>query len=243
MSPSLSKATSEAELALIKQQSLVESEAEARELVIDCCIGMRDAGLVLGSAGNVSLRLGSGELCVTPAGVPYDRLTAEELPIVDPLTGRWRGNLRPTSEIALHTELMGHFTDVRAIVHTHSRYAAAFAVAHRDIPFICNESLGTRADRILVTRFAPPGSAELAERVFEAFARQPGSRAVLLANHGVVAAGSTLPEALLVAAQVEWVAEVAYRAEQLGGAIPISREGQLAMAQNYGTYINCEDIE
>lgn len=218
-------------------------EAEARELVIDCCGRMLAAGLVLGSSGNVSVRLGTGEFCVTPAGVPYDSLNAEVLPVVDPRTGRWRGTLRPTSEIALHSGLMRNLTDVGAIVHTHSRFAAAFAVAHRDIPFVCNENLGARAERILVTRFAPPGSAELAERVIETFARQTGARAVLLANHGVVAIAATLPEAFLVAAQVEWVAEVAYRAEMLGGAIPINREGQLAMAENYGAHVAAELVE
>ncbi len=76
-------------------------------------------------------------------------------------------------------------------MHTHSRYATAFAAARQDISFVCNENAGALADRILVTKpYAAPGSTEWAEAAIESFVRQPGSRAVLLANHGVVAIGT-----------------------------------------------------
>ena len=105
--------------------------------------------------------------------------------------------------------------DVGAVVHTHSRYAAAFSVARLDLPFICNESIATRAERVLVTEYAPPGSVDLGEQALATFRVQPGSRAVLLANHGVVAIGPTVGDAYVVAQSVEWTAEICHLARTL----------------------------
>lgn len=213
------------------------AEDDARAVVVRAAEQMVAAGLVIGSAGNISVRLESGELCVTPAGMDYAEMRVEDLPIVDPKTGQWRGPHRPTSETALHSGVMLRLPHVGAIVHTHSRFATAFAVARREIPYVCNESLGIRAERILLTDYAPPGSQDLGKQAVRAFERQPGSRAILLANHGVVAIAADVQAALLVARQVEWIAEITYRAHQLGGAVALPREMQLAMAENYGSYV------
>ena len=191
-------------------------------------------GLVTGSAGNVSVRLGE-TMVVSAGGVPYEYLDAGDHPVVGLTDGGVEGELKPTSEMPLHLGVMRGLEGVGAIVHTHSRYAAAFAVARRDLPFVCNENLGSRAERILVTDpYAAPGSPELAEAALRAFGRQPGSRAVLLANHGVVAIGETVEDAYLVAAQVEWVAEIAHLAEGLGGARVLGPEEQDWMGRTYG---------
>jgi L-fuculose-phosphate aldolase len=107
---------------------------------------------------------------------------------------------------------------VDAVVHTHSRYSAAFAVARLGLPFICNESMVTRAERVLVTDYAPPGTEDIGEQALATFQRQPGSRAVLLANHGVVAVGPSLDDAYVVAQAVEWTAEICHHARTLLGA-------------------------
>ena len=128
-----------------------------------------------------------------------------------------------------------------AVVHTHSRYAAAFAVARLDLPFICNESIATRAERVLVTTYAPPGSVDLGEQALATFRVQPGSRAVLLANHGVVAIGPTVGEAYVVAQSVEWTAEICHLARTLvaagAGEHVLDRQVREAIARNYGVTI------
>jgi L-fuculose-phosphate aldolase len=136
---------------------------------------------------------------------------------------------------------MGALPDVGAIVHTHSRYAAAFAVARLDLPFICNESLASRAERVLVTDYAPPGSTDLAEQALRTLRAQPGSRAVLLANHGVVAIAPELGDAYVVALSVEWTAEICHHARTLLGAGAgehvLDHAVQEAIARNYGVTI------
>jgi L-fuculose-phosphate aldolase len=216
-----------------------KSIGEAKEVVQKACNRMVTDGLVVGSAGNISVRMAGdaldGKIVVSAAGVPYEDLDAEDHPVVSIADGRVMDGIKASSELALHLGIMRELSWVGAIVHTHSRFAAAFAAARQDIPFVCNENAATLADRILVTKpYAAPGSAELAQAALDAFARQPGSLAILLANHGVVALGETAEEAGLLAAQVEWAANIAYLARTLGGETVLTPEEQAWLGRNYG---------
>ena len=218
---------------------------DAQLAVHEACRQMVADGLVIGSAGNISARVDDERFVVTAAGVPYAHLAPGDHPVVDLASGSWDGALPPTSELALHLGVLRARPDIAAVVHTHSRHAAAFAVARLDLPFICNESMATRADRVLVTAYAAPGTADLGAQAVATFARQPGSRAVLLANHGVVAIGPTLDEAALVARAVEWTAEICHLARTLvaagAGEHVLDREVQAAIARSYGITITGED--
>ena len=202
--------------------------------------------LVIGSSGNVSERISPFHFVVTPAGVVYDKLRLVDIPIVDQRNGEWSEGLPPTSEIALHLDLYRNDPDLHAVVHTHSRHAAAFAVARVDLPFIMNENIAMHAENILVSEYAPPGSTDLGQQALRAFHRQPGSRAILLANHGVVALGDSVDQAELVAAQVEWIAEVAYLAStlrsDLGAVKVLPRDMQDAIGRNYGVTFGRETV-
>ncbi len=222
--------------------SAVADPDEARAAVHEACRRMVADGLVVGSNGNVSVRVDEDHFVVSAGGVLYDRLSAADHPVVDARSGEWDGHLRPTSELALHRGLMAAMSDVGAIVHTHSRHAAAFAVARLDLPFICNESMATRAERVMVTAYAPPGSVDLGDQALHTFRAQPGSRAVLLANHGVVAIAPTLDEAYIVAQSVEWTAEICHLARTLTaagrGEHVLDRAVRDAIAHNYGITID-----
>ncbi|MFM7535406.1 MAG: class II aldolase/adducin family protein [Acidimicrobiales bacterium] len=216
--------------------------AAARAQVQHTCLRLVGHGLVVGSAGNVSIRVGDDHAVVSAGGVVYEELTPDDHPLVELAGGTVvDGRRAPTSELPLHTGLLRSRSEIGAIVHTHSKWAAAFAVARLDLPFVMNESMGTRAERVLVTRYAPPGSPEMGDAAAAAFARQPGSRAVLLANHGVVAWAETAAAAWLVAAQVEWIAEVTAVARLLGGEHALERRWQDAIGTNYGVTIAREE--
>lgn len=204
-----------------------------RQQLLDVSRRMVSERLVAGASGNVSVRTGDGTLLATPSGQPYDALTPADLSVVDP-DGRHIEGRPPTSELPLHLGILAERHDVAAIVHTHSPYAAAHSVARLPIPFICNESLSVRAEQVLVTEYAPPGTQALGDASLETFAQQPGSRAILLANHGVVAIGDTLDEAFAIAVNVEWAARIHYLARTLGHVETISREDQLIMGETYG---------
>jgi L-fuculose-phosphate aldolase len=218
--------------------------SDARTRVLACANSLISRGLVIGSSGNVSERVDEHHFVVTPAGIPYDRLMPTDITLVDQRTGECISGRRPTSEIALHLGLYRHDPDLKAIVHTHSRHSAAMAVARIDLPFIMNENIAMHAEYVLVSEYAPPGSIDLGVQALATFARQPGSRAILLANHGVVALGDSVDQAELVAAQVEWVAEVLYLAstmkKDLGDTVVLPIEMQEAIGRNYGVTFSRE---
>jgi L-ribulose-5-phosphate 4-epimerase len=216
----------------------VSTVSDARVMVHTACLAMVADGLVVGSAGNISVRLDQHTIVVSPAGVQYHALSPQDYPTVDLRDGTWSGPRRPTSELALHVGVMRAMPDTNAVVHTHSRHAAAFAVARLDIPFICNESLATHAERVPVTQYAPPGTVDLGEQALATLRELPGCRAVLLANHGVVALADNLDDAYLVARSVEWTAEICILARQLGGEHVLSPEVQDAVGRNYGVHIS-----
>ena len=210
----------------------------ARRAVQDACLRLVADGLVVGSAGNVSLRIDEHHAVVTAAGIPYERARPVDHPIVDVRDGAWVGARRPTSELALHLTVLRELPDVRAVVHTHSPHAAGFAVARRPLEFVCNENLGPACERVLVTEpYAAPSTQELADATVRTLRRQPGSRACLLANHGPVAIGPDLAAAELVVRQVEWIAHVSAVALVAGGLHVIPRDAQEEMARAYGTTI------
>jgi L-fuculose-phosphate aldolase len=213
--------------------------ATGRRQVHDACLRLVEANLVIGSAGNVSVRLDEHRAVVSAGGVPYSRLDPEDHPVVSLADGAVsEGRRAPTSELAVHLALLRALPEVAAVVHTHSRHAAAFSVARVDIPFIMNENLGPAAERVLVTRpYAPPASGDLGRLTLATFRRQPGSRAVLLANHGVVAVGASVEAAVLVAEQVEWIAEVYLLAARVGVPHVLTPDEQDAVAAAYGTTI------
>ncbi len=194
--------------------------------------------LVVGSAGNVSVRVDANTIVVSAGGKLYEHLSSGDHPVVSLLDGSAIGQYKPTSEVALHLRLMQNDPALGAIVHTHSKHAAAFAIARVDLPFVCNENIGPRSERILVTEYDAPGTVDLGDQAATTFARQPGSRSILLANHGVVALGDSAEQAYVTAAQVEWIAEVTYLASTLDptlkNVVVLPHDAQDLIGQNYG---------
>ena len=204
--------------------------AEMRQAVVDTGRQMIGRGLVAGTWGTISMRSSSGEqIAITPSGRPYDQLTLEDIVVVDP-AGQVLSGQRPSSELALHLAIYRARTDVRAIVHTHSLYATACAVAGKAIPASLEEMVQAVGGAVQVATYALPGTVELANHAVAALADRS---AVLLANHGVAACGPSLAEALLVAELVEKAAHIHVVAEQLGGARELSDEDVALMRRFY----------
>jgi len=108
---------------------------QLRELVLEANLELVRRGLVLYTFGNASgIDRAEGLVAIKPSGVPYERLTAADLVVVD-LDGKLvEGNLRPSSDLPTHLELYKAFPAIGGVAHTHSRYATAWAQARRPIP-------------------------------------------------------------------------------------------------------------
>ncbi|MGX1269148.1 L-fuculose-phosphate aldolase [Streptomyces phaeoluteigriseus] len=145
--------------------------------------------LVVGTSGNVSVRVGDLVL-VTPSGVPYDRLTPDDVTGVD-LDGRQvLGTLTPTSELPMHLAVH-RTTDARAVGHTHAVHATAVSTLMSELPPV-HYMTGALGGPVRVAPYATYGTEELARNMLEALT---GRTACLLQNHGTLAHAATLDEA------------------------------------------------
>ncbi len=192
-------------------------------LAADICQAGRlliEKRLVAGTWGNVSARAAQNQMSITPSGRPYESLSEQEICCVSLDDGRQTaGRLAPSSEAPLHRAIYCARPDVGAIVHTHSLYASACAVARKSVPPVIEDLIQLAGGEICVAAYALPGTDALAEAAVAALGDR---QAVLLANHGAVACGETLREALMIAEVLEKAAQIYILAEQLGGAFALS---------------------
>jgi L-fuculose-phosphate aldolase len=180
-----------------------------------------DEGLVVGTSGNVSARVGDLVL-VTPSGVRYDRLGDTDLVAVG-LDGEQRiGALRPTSELPMHLAIY-RATDARAVVHTHAVHATAVSTLVDELPavhYMCAALGGV----VRVAPYATYGTRELADHMLEALRGRTGC---LLRNHGTVVYASTLEAAFDNTAQLEWMCHV-WLAARAAGTPSVLAETEIA---------------
>ena len=196
---------------------------EERQAVLAAAQRMAARGLTVGTSGNVSMRLsadveGKELMGITPSGVAYDMLRAEDILVTDMDIEPVYGEGIPSSESLLHAEIYVRRGDVGAVIHTHSPYATAAAVAGVDIPLIIDEMALVIGGTVKVSEYAFPSSEALAANVCAALG---GRNAALIRNHGVVGVGADLDEALRVCELVEHAARVLVYASTLGKVTPL----------------------
>lgn len=205
----------------------------ARSSVLEACLYAQKKGLVAGTWGNISCRVKEEDkIVITPSGVQYDKLQAEHIPIIDMFGHILDGDLKPSSEAALHLAIYNARPDVQAIVHTHSPYATAHAIARKPIEATCEDMVQVVGGRVDVAEYALPGTEELAKNVVWAIDQK---QAALMANHGLVAIAETMNEALKVALICEKSAQSNLMAGLIGGAVVLSDEDCDVMRENYLT--------
>jgi L-fuculose-phosphate aldolase len=171
-------------------------------------------GLVVGTSGNVSVRVGDAVL-VTPSGVPYERLGDADLCAVDLEGRRIAGDLSPTSELPMHLAVYRH-TAARAVVHTHAVHATAVSTLVAELPAV-HYMTAALGGPVRVAPYATYGSGELADRMLTALQDRS---ACLLQNHGTVVHGHDLAQAYERTAQLEWMCRVWLAASSVPGLKP-----------------------
>lgn len=171
-------------------------------------------GFMAGTSGNASMLDSAGRfIVITPSGANWRELTEEAMAVIT-LDGELiEGSMAPSSEWRLHAQIYKTLTDVRAVLHTHSPYATAFAVTGQPIPEILVEMTLFLGGAVPLAPFAPSGSQRLAELTAETLKAAP---ACLIQNHGVAAVGATMEKAYLRAAYVEDAAKIYCTAATIG---------------------------
>jgi L-fuculose-phosphate aldolase len=194
-------------------------EREARESVRAAGVKLVEEGLVAGTWGNVSLRIADRFMAITPSGFDYLSLKAEDVVIVDLVSGEAAGG-KPSTEKNLHAEVYRTRPEVNAVIHTHSMSVSTVAAARREVPPILDDLAQIVGPSVRVAEYALPGTKKLRRAVLRALR---GRMAALMANHGAIALGRTMEEALLCARIVEKGCRAFIEAEFLGGAKGINR--------------------
>jgi L-fuculose-phosphate aldolase len=210
-------------------------EQELRAAIVATARAMNAAGINRGKSGNVSARMqsdGFDGFLVTPTGMPYDTITAEDI-VAMTLDGEARGSRRASSEWRFHRDLYRVRDDLHAIVHVHAPFATTLACLRRGIPAFHYMIAAAGGRDIRCAPYATFGSPELAAHAVEAMA---GRRACLLSNHGMIAAGADLPAALALAGEVEGLAEMYWRALQIGEPVLLSEAEMDVVLEKFRTY-------
>ncbi len=194
-----------------------------REAVLDAAQELARLGLIAGHSGNVSMRLSDDPplFAITPSQRPYRSLTVDDILVINGEGEPVVGELAPSSETLLHLEVYRARSDAGAVIHTHSVYASAFAVAGLPIPPVVDELVVFVGGEVPVANYALPGSLELAKGACEALQARD---AALLGLHGLVGLGRDLSAALAVCEMVERAAQVCLLSRQLGPARTLSPE-------------------
>ncbi|HTU38484.1 MAG TPA: class II aldolase/adducin family protein [Acidimicrobiales bacterium] len=187
-------------------------------------------GLVEGTSGNLSARMEDGNIAVTPSSLDYTLMTVDDIVIVDPAGEVVRGERGPTSEKYLHLAVQAAYEDIAVCIHSHAVYATMFAVAHQDIPSCIDEFTVYLGGDIRCTEYAPSGSPDLAEQVVKAL---DSRGAALIANHGMVAVGTTMEKAMHNTALVERSAKIIWGGKQLGDIFPLPEKVNTNFANIY----------
>ncbi|MCM2391533.1 class II aldolase/adducin family protein [Streptomyces albipurpureus] len=198
---------------MAEQMSKESIERVWQDVIATAC-RTAGAGLVVGTSGNVSARVGS-LVVVTPSGVPYEQLTVADVVAVDLAGQQMVGDLKPTSELPLHLEVYRN-SQARAVVHTHAVHATAVSTLVDELPPI-HYMTADLGGPVRVAPYALYGTDELARNMRRALA---GRTACLLQNHGTIAHGDTLARAYDRTAQLEWMCQVWLTASSVPGLRP-----------------------
>lgn len=205
-----------------------------RELVVEYGKRMSADRLSTGTSGNISVYVPEeGLLAISPSGIGYFSTQPEDVVVMDLEAHIVEGARKPSSEWALHTLFYKNKPHIRAVVHTHSMYCTTFAVLGQPLQAVHYAIADAGAAAVPCAPYYPFGTLELAE----ATVRTAGdSSAVLLGNHGLVACGKDLAGAYGLALNLEYVAELQYRARCIGTPNILSAEAMEDVMERFKSY-------
>ena len=206
---------------------------EVRRTVAELHGELVSNGLVAWTSGNISARVpGADLLVIKPSGVSYADLTAESMVVCDLAGARVSGELTPSSDTASHAYIYRHMPQVGGVVHTHSRYATAWAARGEPIPCVLTAMADEFGGEIPLGPFAPIGGEEIGRAVVATLSGHR-SPAVLLRSHGVFTVGATARDAVKAAVMCEDAACTVYLASAGGQVTPLPPDQIDALYRRY----------
>lgn len=209
-------------------------EKDLRQQIVVECRRMNALGINQGTSGNISARIGDAML-ITPSAIPYDELRPDMIALM-PLHGEygaWRGKVKPSSEWRFHLDIMRARPDVGAIVHTHAMYSTILSMLRKPIPAAHYMIAAFGGPTIRCTDYAPFGTKELSDLAVEGLKDRHG---VLLGNHGMIACGTDLGQAMWRAAELETLARMYHSALAVGKPVILPDDEIMRIVERFKGY-------
>jgi len=205
----------------------------SREDLLNSALALQALGLNQGTSGNASERHGDGFL-ITPSGMPINEMSTNSMVEMN-MQGEAIDAGKPSSEWRFHRDIYQARPEVVAVIHTHSMFATTLASLRLEIPAFHYMIAVVGGDSIRCSDYALFGTQRLSDNAIEALKER---RACLLANHGMIAVGKSLQQALDVALEVETLCEQYWRALQIGKPSILSAEEMRAIFDQFKGYGN-----
>ena len=207
------------------------NQTDARQEMIVTCLRMNAAGLNLGTAGNLSVRIDGGFL-VTPSGIAYETMTPDQIVEMD-FDERYYGDYIPSSEWRFHHAILKHRADANVVLHSHAIHCAILASCRLDIPAVHYMVAVAGGSVIKCSGYAPFGTEDLS---WEALAALGPRNACLLGNHGVVTLGTTMGQAFALLEEVEYLARHYIGTRLLGCGVALNEAEMAVVLERFKTY-------
>ncbi len=209
-----------------------------RELIVEHGRKLLTAGLTKGTGGNLSLYAPDEGVCaISPSGVHYDEIRPEDVVLIYPDGSVVEGDRNPSSEYAMHTIFYRERPEVRSVVHTHSPFATTLAVLNWEMP-PHHYIVALAGPTVRCAPYRTFGTEELAQVALE---YMQDRKAVFLQNHGVLTVGGSLEEAFYIAEELEFTAEVYWRARTVGEPTILPDDEVARLTHKFKGYAPLED--
>ena len=202
-----------------------------RHRLIEAARRLTETGLVRNTSGNLSHRVADG-LLITPSGMAYDRLVADDIVHLD-WAGGARGRRLPSSEWRFHRDIMKARPEVAVVLHAHPPYASAISCLREPIPPFHYMVSRLGGVDIRCAAYATFGTAELSAHAVAALADR---KACLLANHGIISVGPDFGTALAMAVEVETLAEMYCHARAIGRPVLLDADEMAINVEKFRNY-------
>jgi len=208
---------------------------EARRKIVSIGKQLYTQGLVVAKDGNISVRIKTDKVIITPRNYSLATLSDSHMAHVD-LSGKaFDSNLKPSSELPIHLEVYRQRPDVNAVIHAHPPYATAFTLVGEDFSTPVLPEVYVIFGEIPVAPYAPPASEENAQSIRELI---KVNDVIVLDHHGAISVGATLMDAYCKMEKLEHAAKTLFIAKQLGKLRPLSKTDLQKLDEIRKTYLS-----
>ena len=206
---------------------------KAREEIVKYGKKLVTSNLTKGTGGNLSVfDRENGYMAITPSGIDFFEITPEDIVILD-LDGKIvEGTRNPSSEWEMHLLQYKTRTDIDAVIHAHTTYSTVLACLHLDLP-ATHYMIAVAGKDVKCAEYATYGSHELAVNATESMKDR---KAVILANHGILAGANDLLNAFNIIEEIEYCSQIYYMAKSIGEPIILPNEEMELMAEKFKEY-------